>query len=201
MRILITGGTGSLAEYVVKALERDHELVLFDRVKPGEGRIRFAAEHPFVHGDLTNGDDCARAVRGCDAVVHLGAIPYPTDHQSTHTANLQAMGVMPRGLPFDETMRVNTMGTFCTPPLRRGLGLSSLSRAMPSSVTSTSTRSATTHSPSNTCPSTRRTPSIPREATPCPRASRSSFWRCTRGLTASAPTRCGRPESSGRSSR
>lgn len=138
MRILITGGTGSLAEYVVKALERDHELVLFDRVKPGEGRIRFAAEHPFVHGDLTNGDDCARAVRGCDAVVHLGAIPYPTDHQSTHTANLQAMGVMPRGLPFDETMRVNTMGTFCTPPLRRGLGLSSRSPAMRFSATSTS---------------------------------------------------------------
>ena len=112
MKILITGGTGSLAEYVVKELERDHELVLFDRVRPGEGRIAFVGDHEYVQGDLTDGGDCARAVWGCDAVVHLAAIPYPTDHRSSHTASLQAMGIMPRGMPFDETMRVNTMGTY-----------------------------------------------------------------------------------------
>ena len=109
MKLLITGGTGNLAEYVVRELEGEHELVLFDRVKPGEGRIKFVSGHPYVCGDLTNGDDCALAVRGCDAVIHLGAIPYPTDHPSS-VARFRAMGW--EVLPFDETMRVNTMGTY-----------------------------------------------------------------------------------------
>src|SRR5437879_4792243 len=79
MKILITGGTGNVAEYLVKQLERDHELVLFDRVRPGEGRIPFVANHQFVEGDLTSEADCTRAVAGCEAVMHLGAIPFPTE--------------------------------------------------------------------------------------------------------------------------
>ena len=109
MKILITGGTGSLAEYVIKQLEGEHELVLFDRIKPGENRFGFEVKHPYVYGDLTNPEDCARAVAGCKAVVHLGAIPWPCDHP-VWSPRIASMGIkLP---PFDETIRVNTMGTY-----------------------------------------------------------------------------------------
>lgn len=109
MRVLITGGTGNLAEYLIKELEQDHELVLFDRSKPGEGRAQTITDHPYISGDLTNGEDCVRAVAGCDAIMHLGAIPYATDAPGV-VERLKAQG-RPI-LPYNETMRVNTMGTY-----------------------------------------------------------------------------------------
>jgi nucleoside-diphosphate-sugar epimerase len=109
MRILITGGTGNLAEFLVKELEGEHELVLFDRVAPGEGRFTWTSSHPFVAGDLTVGEDCARAVAGCQAVMHLGAIPWASD-VATIVERLRSEG---RPIPPpEETMRVNTMGTY-----------------------------------------------------------------------------------------
>lgn len=109
MKVLITGGSGQLARYLVRELEPEYDLVLFDRVAPGEGRVPFVSSHPHVVGDLTNGDDCARAVAGCDAVMHLGAIRFATDHPNT-IARLKERGEPL--LPYDETMRVNTMGTY-----------------------------------------------------------------------------------------
>ncbi|HLZ07567.1 MAG TPA: NAD(P)-dependent oxidoreductase [Chloroflexota bacterium] len=109
MKILITGGTGNVAECLVKQLERDHDLVLFDRVRPGEGRTPFVSNHQFVEGDLTSEADCARAVAGCAAVMHLGAIPFPTE-QAEYIAETLKTGQTP--IPPDETMRVNTLGTY-----------------------------------------------------------------------------------------
>ncbi|TAK25388.1 MAG: hypothetical protein EPO26_03180 [Chloroflexota bacterium] len=60
MRVLITGGSGSLAKYLIREMEDTYELVLFDRVRPGEGRFAFVSPHPFIEGDLTSGADCAR---------------------------------------------------------------------------------------------------------------------------------------------
>ena len=109
MRILITGGTGNLAEYLIKELEGQHELVLFDRLKPGEGRAEQITDHQYISGDLTVGEDCARAVAGCQAIMHLGAIPSPTDSPD-YEERAKALG---RPVyPYSETMRVNTMGTY-----------------------------------------------------------------------------------------
>jgi len=109
MRVLITGGTGNLAEFVIAEMQRDYELVLFDRVRPGENRFPFDIRHPYHHGDLTVGEDCARAVAGCQAVLHLGAIPWATDVPRI-IERLRSEG---RPIPSpDETMRVNTMGTY-----------------------------------------------------------------------------------------
>lgn len=109
MRVLITGGTGNLAEYLIKELEGDFELVLFDRMRPGEGRFPFVTDHTYIQGDLTVGADCARAVAGCQAVVHLGAIPWATDVPAI-VERLRNDG---RQIgPPEETMRVNTMGTY-----------------------------------------------------------------------------------------
>ena len=110
MKIMITGGTGSLAQFLIRELEGEHDLVLLDRVKPGEGLYaKYVTRHPYVQGDLTVGDDVARAVAGCDAVMHLGAIIFPTDSGSYPTAPLPPDQ---KRMPPEECMRVNTMGTY-----------------------------------------------------------------------------------------
>src|SRR5258708_10463915 len=107
MQITITGGTGSLSQYVQAELGDTHELVLFDRVEAGKNRFQYDLKGRLVVGDLTNFADCEKAVAGSQAIIHLGAIPWPVDHpQNANT---------PQGapaIPWDETMQVNTMGTF-----------------------------------------------------------------------------------------
>ena len=107
MQITITGGTGSVAEFVIKELEGQHSLVLFDRVKPGENRFTFEIRHPVVVGDLTSFADCEQAVAGSQAIIHLGAIPWPVEHPAVR-ARLPSAATM----PWDETFRVNTMGSY-----------------------------------------------------------------------------------------
>jgi UDP-glucose 4-epimerase len=107
MRITITGGTGSLAQYVQDDLTGANELVLFDRVQPGQNRFNYELKGQLVAGDLTSFDDCQRAVEGSQAVIHLGAIPWPVDHAAWRERIPAA-----QTMPWDETMRVNTMGTY-----------------------------------------------------------------------------------------
>ena len=66
MRVLITGASGYVPRYVAEDLAADHELVLFSRRSPEESGHGLAARAPFVRGDLTNLDDCRRAVEGVD---------------------------------------------------------------------------------------------------------------------------------------
>lgn len=107
MQITITGGTGSVAEYVAKELESQHSLVLFDRIKPGENRFNFEIRHPVVVGDLTDFEACQQAVAGSEAIIHLGAIPWPVEHPVWRERIPAALT-----MPWDETFRVNTMGSY-----------------------------------------------------------------------------------------
>jgi nucleoside-diphosphate-sugar epimerase len=107
MQVTITGGTGSLAQYIQQELDGKHDLVLFDRVEPGRNRFTYDIEYPVVVGDLTSFEDCQKAVAGSQAVIHLGAIPWPVEHPVWRKRIPAA-----EGMPWDETMRVNTMGTY-----------------------------------------------------------------------------------------
>jgi UDP-glucose 4-epimerase len=107
MQVTITGGTGQVAEFVAKQLEGKYDLVLFDRVPPGQNRFQYEIKHPVVIGELMSVDDCEKAVKGSEAIVHLGAIPYPTEIPPTGP-----MAASRPRLPYDETMKINTMGTF-----------------------------------------------------------------------------------------
>jgi nucleoside-diphosphate-sugar epimerase len=107
MQITITGGTGNVAEFVIKELEGRHSLVLFDRIKPGDNRFTYEITHPVVVGDMTSFADCERAVAGSQAIIHLGAIPWPVEHPVWRERIPGATT-----MPWDETFRVNTMGSY-----------------------------------------------------------------------------------------
>ena len=104
MRVLVTGSSGRLGPYVVRELERaGHELVLFSRRPPDS-----ALSHlPWLQGDIASSEDCLRAVEGgFDAIQHLAAQAWPTDHPGQRELAEE------QGLAFDTTMRSNVLGTY-----------------------------------------------------------------------------------------
>ncbi|CAM3654670.1 NAD-dependent epimerase/dehydratase family protein [Marinicrinis lubricantis] len=105
-KVLITGGAGNLAKYMMEhLLERGYTVTAFDKVSP-EAISAFPKEVLFVQGDLTSMGDCMRAVQlsEADAIIHLGALPYDT---TLHPGKPRVQRV-----PEDECMKVNTMGTY-----------------------------------------------------------------------------------------
>jgi UDP-glucose 4-epimerase len=104
MKILVTGTSGRFGPYVLRELESNgHDLVLFDRLKPDEAFSKW----PFIQGELTEYDDCEKAVRGgFDAVMHLGAQPWPTDHPRQQERRAKT------DLPINHIIHVNVLGTY-----------------------------------------------------------------------------------------
>jgi len=77
MKVLVTGATGRVGANLIKQLtDKGYEIRAF--VLPGDTKAeilkQFNAE--IFEGDFTNYDDCVKAVKGMDAVEHLGAY-YP----------------------------------------------------------------------------------------------------------------------------
>ncbi len=70
MRVLVTGGSGFIGSHVVDRLRaHGHEVRNFDLVpSPYHGDL------DTVIGDLCDAKDVARALDGCDAIVHLAAV-------------------------------------------------------------------------------------------------------------------------------
>jgi UDP-glucose 4-epimerase len=105
MRILITGASGRFGKYMAAALLGDYDLVLASRTPPPEALSGL----PWVQADLNVFEDCRRAVAGVQAIMHLGAVPEPSDHPDVRRSYAE------RGLPqrpFDATMHTNIMGTY-----------------------------------------------------------------------------------------
>ncbi len=76
MRVLVTGGSGRLGRFAIAdLLAHGHEVVNADRRRPSDN-----GPERFVETDLTDVGQVAGALRGCDAVIHLGAIPAPYGH-------------------------------------------------------------------------------------------------------------------------
>jgi len=101
---LVTGASGRLGPYVVSELESaGHELVLMSRTRP-----EAAGRWPWVEGSIVDFEACMRATEGgVEAIQHLAATPYPTDHPQERERAEE------RGVLFDETMRTNVIGTYC----------------------------------------------------------------------------------------
>jgi len=117
MKVLVTGSSGRLGPYVVAELQRaGHEPTLFSRRQPAA-----ALEYlPWVQGDIRSLDDCLRALDGgFDAVQHLAAQAWPTDHPQHRTMAEE------QHLSLDTTMQCNVMGlyTLLQAALRRDVGI------------------------------------------------------------------------------
>jgi nucleoside-diphosphate-sugar epimerase len=77
-RVLVTGGSGRLGSEVVRQLAgAGYEVVSTDRVRPSAGLPNGVR---FVQANLGDAGEVAGAMRGCAAVIHLGAIPSPYGH-------------------------------------------------------------------------------------------------------------------------
>jgi len=126
--VLITGGAGNVARHVTDELvQHGYRVTLFDRMTPQQAPLPWATELPFVLGDLTAFADCMRAISldTADAIVHLGAIPFNTERQPFDSGPFRGT----QRLPEDETMRVNTMGTYYLLDAARRLGVKKVAAA------------------------------------------------------------------------
>jgi nucleoside-diphosphate-sugar epimerase len=104
MKILVTGCSGRFGPYMVRELAgAGHELVLFDKARPDAAFSRWQ----WVEGDICRYEDCEKAAAaGCEAVLHLAAQPWPTDHPRQQERRRQA------GMPVNQTFQVNVMGVY-----------------------------------------------------------------------------------------
>ena len=72
MKILITGGSGTIGTYVLRHLkERGHTLSCFSRNRPVENHAAW------LEGDIADIDRLKSAAKDHNAVIHLAAIPGP----------------------------------------------------------------------------------------------------------------------------
>ena len=80
MEILITGGAGYIGSNLVKKLlDVNFKVRVLDNlVFGGEPLVPFFNDSNFtlIKGDLTNHKDIEKAVKGCDLVIHLGALVF-----------------------------------------------------------------------------------------------------------------------------
>jgi nucleoside-diphosphate-sugar epimerase len=74
MRIAVTGSTGRIGSEIVRqALARGDEVVGIDRVAPETA----ADGYSFVLAEATDYEAMVAALAGCDALIHMAAIPAP----------------------------------------------------------------------------------------------------------------------------
>ncbi len=74
MRVTVSGGAGFIGHHLVTALaDRGHQVVVLDNLHRGSFDWPGAALATCIEGDIRNAPDCARAVEGSQAVIHLAA--------------------------------------------------------------------------------------------------------------------------------
>ena len=83
MNVLVTGGTGFVGPTVVHALRAEERPVRVLARKPERQEQLRAWGCEIVAGDMTDADSLRRAVEGCEAVVHLVALPPFGDPEAT----------------------------------------------------------------------------------------------------------------------
>jgi nucleoside-diphosphate-sugar epimerase len=74
MKIAITGGSGGIGRAIAEqALARGDEIVSIDRVEPTERHKGVE----YITGEMSDYYGLVRAFAGCDAMIHMAAIPSP----------------------------------------------------------------------------------------------------------------------------
>lgn len=73
MKVLVTGGLGYVGSVLVPHLAKSHDVRVFDSMLFGNS-IAGTPNVEFVQGDILDPYQVARALRGCEAIVHLAGI-------------------------------------------------------------------------------------------------------------------------------
>jgi nucleoside-diphosphate-sugar epimerase len=91
MKIAVTGGIGSVGKAIVDmALAQGHNVICIDRVSPGSSARKPAVT--YIQADITDYMAIENAIRGCDTVVHMAAIPAPGHHPDHIVHNNNVVG-------------------------------------------------------------------------------------------------------------
>jgi len=91
LKLVVTGGSGKLARYLVPSLAADHEVVLYDKQSPEQDKFKLL----WIQGEITDEAKLREAFKGSDAVIHLAALRSRYNY-----------------LPV-KVMETNALGTFC----------------------------------------------------------------------------------------
>src|SRR5919106_2184097 len=78
MRVLVTGGAGFIGSHIAERMvELGHDVVVLDNFSTGrrQNLAAFADEVELVEGDMRSYERVHTAVRGCEVVLHQGALP------------------------------------------------------------------------------------------------------------------------------
>lgn len=90
MKVLVTGGSGTIGSYVLRdLLQAGHEVKCYGRTTPPLVR---GAE--FIAGDIMNSDLLAQACQGCEAIVHLAAVPGPQRATPEQLMSINVIGTV-----------------------------------------------------------------------------------------------------------
>src|SRR4051794_27551274 len=90
MKVLVTGGSGTIGPYVLRELVRaGHAVTCYARKTPPlvEGTEFFA-------GNIMDLDRLGEACRGCDAIVHLAAVPGPRRATPEQLMSINVIGTV-----------------------------------------------------------------------------------------------------------
>jgi len=91
MKIAITGGSGGIGRAVIEmALASGHDVINLDRVPPPADSA--ASGVPFILAEMTDYAALETALRGCEALIHLAAIPSPGHHPDHVVHNNNVVG-------------------------------------------------------------------------------------------------------------
>jgi UDP-glucose 4-epimerase len=79
MKIALTGGSGGIGRAIAaEALRRGHSVVSIDRAPPSNADAYEKLQ--FIQAEATNYEQLLHAFHGCDALIHMAAIPSPIQH-------------------------------------------------------------------------------------------------------------------------
>jgi nucleoside-diphosphate-sugar epimerase len=89
MKIALTGGSGGIGRAIIPlALQQGHSIVSIDRVAPAAVQENVT----FVLADMSEYGRLVDAFAGCDAVIHMAAIPSPGRHPDAVVHNNNVVG-------------------------------------------------------------------------------------------------------------
>jgi nucleoside-diphosphate-sugar epimerase len=89
MKIALTGGSGRIGRAVAAdAIAHGHTIVNIDQAPP----VELHANIEFIAADIQDYDALVQAFRGCDALIHMAAIPAPIGHLDHTVHNNNVVG-------------------------------------------------------------------------------------------------------------